>query len=164
MNDCAKEPSAPLPGRLVPRQKRGKGHSLQAHEVFNIETSLGQKLERAKNEGVSESTVRRVDKRVLEHEDCLHPSIVSSNRPKLLDPVEAAGLFWFKEQFPTSTISACIKFVKVGFKKEVSDHLIRSELKEMGFNTKRFAAISTLRDENDRVKYWTNGPTRCLWS
>jgi transposase len=109
--------------------------------------------ERAELEGVSVSTVRRVDRAT----NNMPHNRESSARFKL-DEEDAYVLGLFKMSYPVASLEECQQLLALGQGKIVSASTVSRELQRMGFSRKRVQRYSCRRDETQRVAFWRNPP------
>jgi hypothetical protein len=122
---------------------------------LNILCASGTVVERAEQQGVSESTVRRVDRRYL-----MERRIAEARDKKTLSQEDAHALCLFKLTSPTASLAECQQFVTQAQGKLVSTATISRELSRLGFTRKRVQHYSNRRDEASRVSWWTCPPSQ----
>ena len=107
--------------------------------------------------GVSQSTVSRVLRRRSEYHNDL---VRDRNRRFKLSENLAAVLFLLLLLHPQITLLECQSFLEAEKGVRVSISTICRELQRLGFTSKKVQHFSCKRNEERRVQWWTEPPSR----
>jgi transposase len=119
---------------------------------------MGNPSERAAAEHVSESTVRRLDARVLKNGDYRYKEPARKGPHRRLTEEEASLIFVLKSLRRTVSLNEVQATLKTAYGKDVSLATISNEYVRLGLSNKAVQRYSMTRDEEDRIAYFCNSP------
>lgn len=124
---------------------------------MNIINSQGSIKERAEQEKVSESTVRRLD-RLYAETGSVQPRPHGGGTEKKLSQHEAGLIAWFLLNYPQVSNKQLQDFIRAASGRDltISSSTISEEVKRLGMTSHKLQYFSVHRDEHDRVQYWCN--------
>ena len=144
-------------GRQVPRRS-APGSKFPNHTLYNIATSLGNASDRALAEHVSESSVRRLDARVLKTGNYDYNLPARKGPQRRLSGQEASLIFILKSLKRTVSLSEVRQTMKTVYGKDLSNATISREYARLGLSNQAVQRYSMSRDEDDRIDYYWNTP------
>jgi len=142
---------------ILPQRSHPVGVPYPNYARMNMLHAQGSVMNRAVHEGVSESTIRRVD-RLFQETGSVQPRPHGGGTPKKLTPHEAGLLAWFLMNYPQASNKQLQDFIRAASGRDViiSSSTASEETKRLGFSEKALRYYSMYRDEPDRVKFWCN--------